>query len=310
MKRFVKGILVGGAALAATVAMTVPAGATAKAPTGPYYLALGDSLSQGYEPNANGIGVDTDNGYVDDIYNAELASTPTLQLVKLGCPGETTYTFLHGGICPFSSQISRAVKFLKKYGSQTAFVTIDIGANNVDNCVVNGAINNACVAAGFKQMGKQLPVILTDLRTADPTVPIYAMNYYDPFLAAYLTFTPGGQQEAGLSIPLSNTFNADEAAIYSAFGVTNVDVSNGPADPNIGGLSFSTGDASSALTDFSDGYTIPTPDGAIPIPNDVGGICALTYMCQPAPVGPNIHANNLGYQYIADQFLAAINPAP
>ena len=72
--------------------------APAKAPPATYYLALGDSLSQGVQPNAAGVSVMTPHGYADQVYAALHPSRPGLKLVKLGCPGETTASMINGGI--------------------------------------------------------------------------------------------------------------------------------------------------------------------------------------------------------------------
>ena len=40
----------------------------------------------------------------------------------------------------------------------------------------------------------------------------------------------------------------------------------------------------------------------IGLPTNVAAICSLTWMCAPPPVGPNIHANVLGYGLIAATF--------
>jgi lysophospholipase L1-like esterase len=269
-----------GAALAVSA---VPAAAGAQTPH--YYLALGDSLSQGYQPNSNGIGVDTDQGYVDDVYSSELANDSSLQVEKLGCPGETTKTFMDGGICPiYGSQLRAASRFLRLHGADTSFVTIDIGANNVDNCVSGLAVNLPCINKGVNQIKKQLPVILSTLEAADPGVPIYGMNYYDPFLAAYLDGS-SGQQLAALSLDLAQEVNTTLDTIYGDYNVPVADVAD----------AFGTYDNT-----FTNGDTI----GGNPVPDDVYNICALTYMCAPSPVGPNIHANPTGYQTIANAFLA------
>jgi lysophospholipase L1-like esterase len=55
--------------------------------------------------------------------------------------------------------------------------------------------------------------------------------------------------------------------------------------------------------DFSD--TAPLP-GVGTVPLNVARICGWTWMCAPAPVGPNIHANAAGYQQIAAAFEQAI----
>ncbi len=71
-------------AVASAQAAADPAPAT-------YYLALGDSLSVGYQAahtDADGNTVpagDTDQGYADDLYATLHTEQPNLQLQKLGC---------------------------------------------------------------------------------------------------------------------------------------------------------------------------------------------------------------------------------
>src|SRR5947199_2225506 len=64
-----------------------------------FYLALGDSLAQGVQPDASGASVRTGHGYADQLYAALRRGQPGLRLVKLGCPSETTATMIHGGVC-------------------------------------------------------------------------------------------------------------------------------------------------------------------------------------------------------------------
>ena len=59
-----------------------------------YYIALGDSLAAGFQP-----GGDTNQGYAYDIYNTLHVTHPSLQLINLGCDGETTTSMIMGG-CP------------------------------------------------------------------------------------------------------------------------------------------------------------------------------------------------------------------
>ena len=85
-----------------------------RAPEPTYYLALGDSLAQGVQPNASGVSVMTRDGYPDQAYAALRASRPGLKLVKLGCPGETTTSMINGGICRYrgGSQLAATVAFI------------------------------------------------------------------------------------------------------------------------------------------------------------------------------------------------------
>src|ERR1700722_20824361 len=72
-----------------------PARSRAPAPPATYYLALGDSLSQGVQPDAAGTSVETGQGYPDQLYALLRPSQPTLRLGQLGRPGETTATTNH-----------------------------------------------------------------------------------------------------------------------------------------------------------------------------------------------------------------------
>jgi len=246
-----------------------------------YYLALGDSLARGVQPDSGGADVETTQGYVDDLYALYRAEIPGLQVVKLGCPDETTTTMIHGGgRCnyPLGSQLAQAVDFLKTH--RVVLVTIDIGANNVDQCLSNG-IDEICLANGFATAQAELSDILAELRGARRGVLIVGMNYYDPFLAVWLQ-GPEGQALAAASEKLTVDFNALLGSMYGAFGVPVADVQS----------AFQT--------------TNSTPVPPLGVPVNVILVCSWTWMCAPAPVGPNIHANVVGYWVIAGSFAKVI----
>ena len=197
--------------LAAVCAMAGPASAASRpgpghAPTGPfephydYYLALGDSLGAGWQPNAvTGAGYISGQGYSDDIAANLRWTDHHLHYTDLACPGETTGSMLDGG-CPYpepyANQISAATAFLSAHRGARVLVTLDIGANNVDGCLSSSGISTSCVETGFAALSTDLPTIVADLRAAaGPRTDIYAMNYYNPFLAEWLTGS-AGQAEA------------------------------------------------------------------------------------------------------------------
>jgi len=253
-----------------------------------YYLSLGDSLAQGVQPDQNGNDQETNQGYADDLFATEQANIPGLRLVKLGCPGETTTSMIHGGVCPYHlrSQLADAALFLLTHRGRVAFVTIDIGANNVDGCINNGQIDLQCIQAGFAAAQADLPIIMKVLRfAAGWHVPIVGMSYYDPFLAAWLT-GPDGQTLAEESVQLTVQYNDLLDSIYAAAGSPVADVQG----------TFAT-------TDFTDMENLP-PFGEVPL--NVFNVCVWTWMCVPPPQGPNIHANAVGYQEIAGAFAAAL----
>src|SRR5262245_10779084 len=96
--------------------------AGADPPRTQYYLALGDSLAQGFQPIGgppDGVLADPGykQGYANELFKMVRGATPGgLRLVDLGCKGESTASMLNGGRCPYpdpsKSQLDAAVAFL------------------------------------------------------------------------------------------------------------------------------------------------------------------------------------------------------
>ena len=276
------------------------------------YLSLGDSLSQGVQPlGPSGANVVTDQGYPDQLLAIEAATHQPLNLVKMGCPGEDTTTMRFGGnpLCTYTtgSQLGDAVQFLTAHRNHMAFVTLDIGGNDLNSCASLGGPGGitfkppACIAAAFGNIKVNLTAILTQLKAADPNVLIVGMNYFNPYLAVWLR---GGFSEilAQITLGIADTLSAWLGGIYAAFGVAVADVAS----------AFST-DAF-CLSDQLIPGSIPCP-WWVPFPHppsnlaplDVVRICQWTWMCAPAPRGPNIHPNQAGYAVIATAFAPLIH---
>jgi lysophospholipase L1-like esterase len=273
-------------ALAAHHADARPAHAAA-APPASYYLSLGDSLAVGIQPNAKGQDVETTQGYADQLYTALKPGNPTLKLTKLGCPGETTTSMINGGICTYSdkTQLAQAAAFLKAHAGHVQLVTIDIGANDLNQCVVlpTTAKIIACLEKVLPVTVKNLETIVGTLRATSKTVPIIGMTYYDPELAYYLRGTAAGRQLAQASVTLASQFGKDLRQVYTHFGVP------------VASMYQAFGTSQFKATD-----TLPALGK---LPRDVALICSYTWECVASPVGPNEHANVLGYGLIADTFL-------
>ncbi len=285
------------AVAAITVAAWLPAGAQAAAPH--YYLALGDSLSQGMQPDLNGTTLDTNEGYANDLLTIEQHRVHNLALVQLGCGGDTTTSMLTGKgnskdaqllHCDRAggSQESAAERFLRAHHhkGEVPLVTVDIGANDVDSCVTATNVVS-CVTAGLSNIAANLPKILSGLRKAAPAGTTFAaMNLYDPVLGGY--FAPAGTAAnalASASLPLSKSLNATLQKGFEGGGFLTADVAD----------AFSTYDNTDMVT--WEGNQIPL---------DVARVCSWTWACQTPPSGPNIHANKNGYQVIANTFAKAI----
>jgi len=281
-------------ALALLVIVATPAGAWTSQPPGrsgdhapAYYVALGDSLAAGQQPGPDGSRTFT-GGYTGRLYDRLLKSTRTLRLVNLACSGETTDTLIAGGVCTYDdqpSQLAAAAEFLHAHRKFVRLVTIDIGANDVLRCLGGGAVNAPCLATNIQRIATNLPRILATLRAAAPQVRIVGMNYYDPFLAAWL-LGPGGKAFASASLVGIGVLNATLETAYAARGADVADVET----------AFSTFARKPLVT--------LEPFGKVPL--NVARICQWTWMCVAPPRGPDVHPNDLGYAVIAKAFVAAL----
>ncbi len=238
-------------------------------PVGPkqYYLALGDSLAFGYQPDWN-----FSHGYADDFFR-ELKTHGVQTYVNLACPGETSFTMIHGH-CPYpllrkypylGAQLDAAVNYLNVHRGAVSPVTLDIGANNLlpgidpKNCTVDGDKYNAILALLDTDLTQ---VILPKLHAAllvngEVTGDFIINNYYDPF-----------QNTCPQTIPYVQQLNQHLANDVSGYGVI-VD------------------------TFRAFGGSV-TPD-----PNT----CSYTWMCS---IFKDIHATNQGYSVIAGMFEGAV----
>src|SRR4029453_4232520 len=127
-------------AVVAVVATIVAAG-RAGADTGVrYYLSLGDSYAQGYQPIGgpwSPLGFPGYNqGYADQLLKLARDRYQQLRVGKRGCGGETTTTMIVGtpwcgpNITP-GSQLAQAKAFLETHRGEVAFVTINIGGKHL-----------------------------------------------------------------------------------------------------------------------------------------------------------------------------------
>jgi len=150
---------VAAVAVVGALAMAPPAGA-ANVVTGSTYLAIGDSLSYGYHQKQFGEelakkgyaeATNYEEGFVNDFGSYLKVQQPKLQIVNLGCPGETSETAIKGsgtpGYCaggptgspfpyPFlhhpythGSQLEEAEAILKE-NPNVSPISVELGAND------------------------------------------------------------------------------------------------------------------------------------------------------------------------------------
>jgi len=236
-----------------------------------HYLALGDSLAFGYQPNG-----DFTHGYVNDLFQT-LQSEGTKDVKDLGCPSESSSTFINGGICsyphPFTSQLQAAVAYLQANAGKVSPVTLDIGVNDVkpdltitpNGCTVSSNFGTDLATLNHNLKDIILPALQNAL-TVDGRVTgsIVMMNYYNPF-------------------PNCLT-NPDFATAFTEFDT----------------------DLATDVNGFGSIVDVLGAFGGITTPN----LCTYTWICgnPPSPTGPDIHPRDLGYMVIANTFAAALPP--
>lgn len=264
-----------------------------------YYLSLGTSLSVGVQPNGGGTPLPTGDGYADQLFDAikadfEAAGTQPreLRLVKLGCPGETLDDMINGGNCPYiaGSQLDAAVDFLADNGDRVHLVTVDMGANDFRNggCITDTA-DITCATDVSIQIGNDLTTVLNALQNAAAAnVTFVGMNYYNPYLSSWLD-GPEGQV---LAVASSLAVAVATDALNTTFGAAGMPVAD-----------VATAFASDDFVNMVP-TELPAPNDMLPV--SVANICSFTYQCDPAPVGPDIHANVAGYSVIANAFVAVL----
>jgi lysophospholipase L1-like esterase len=228
-----------------------------------HYLALGDSLAFGYQPD-----FDFFHGYADDFFK-NLQSHGVKSLANMGCPGESSVTFINGG-CPhpylrkypyLGSQLNAALSYLHAYAGHVSPVTLDIGSNDLlpdfdpSTCTLNVSAFTADLATLDYNLKVRILPALQDALTVHGrlTGDLVMMNYYDPY-----------QNRCPTLISYVQTVNSHLASDVSGFGII-VDV--------FGAFG---------------GAATPNPH-----------ICTYTWMCS---IFKDIHATDTGYSVIATTF--------
>jgi lysophospholipase L1-like esterase len=254
----------------------------------PLYLALGDSLAAGLQPDRYGRDRPTKQGYADVVARSLARSHPGLIHRTLSCGGATAVTLVRGGSgCQprhEPSQLERAEDLLAAH-PETVLVTVNIGDNDMEACIDgdDGSADSACLKRGEARVRRYLPEIARRLRAAaPPTARIVGLVDYDQFLSLWLD-GPRGRAAARRSLSTIGSLNALMSGIYRRAGIEVAD----------GGKRF-------ASTDLVHLRRLPG-HGSVPVA--VYNICTLTWACSPAPIGHDDHARPAGYYQLAQSIL-------
>jgi lysophospholipase L1-like esterase len=236
-----------------------------------YYLALGDSLAYGIQPDKVDRGLPPsgfDTGYVDVFATRLRTLAPKIRVVNYGCPGESTVTFVKGG-CPWlagghalhdtfrGSQLGAALTFLGAHRGQVSPVTLTLGAND-ESAVFASCRDIACIRArapkATAQYASRLRSILGRLRAAAPTADLIVTGLWDTNDLSHLR----------LGDPLFKTANSVIAGVVRG--------EHGR---------------------FADVFPIFNPQGSLA--REKARVCALTFICSRG----DGHPTDAGYRAIA-----------
>ncbi len=235
-----------------------------------YSMAVGDSLSFGFQPN-----LDFTEGFADDL-GSDLHKVYGSSTVNFACARESTTTMISGG-CPgrfilhesyTSAQLDAAVAFIERHSGFISPVTLEIGANDVlpdfDQATCTPVAN---YLADLATMDHNLTTtILPRLQNALTTSTghqagdLVLLNYYNPFA-----------RQCPNSTDFVHLINDHLAADATQFRVPVVDVYAA-----FGGDAF--------MADH---------------------ICDLTWICDPQ--FHDIHPTTAGYHLIAQAIESALN---
>jgi lysophospholipase L1-like esterase len=271
-------------ALCGSLVATMATTATAAPKKTMYYVALGDSYAEGYQPGYTDNS-ETLHGYVNQV-DALLSKKQKLTLENFGCGGATSTSILNTVGCnalatngvayPTTTQAQAAINFITAHPGQIGLITISIGGNDFDVCV-NASDPISCVGTSMPQMKTNIETLASELRTAaGSSVPMIATTYPDSVLGAWV-HAPANQSLASESVfAFKAIINPYLSQAYAASNVVFVDVTT----------------ATGAYTALSKTTTLK-PYGKIP--KAVALVCTYTWFCAKG----DIHPTPAGYKFIA-----------
>lgn len=259
-------------AMTGASAASAPAASTSAAPTRKRttpYLALGDSVTAGYQPEK---GVAPQGGYVGVVRSGLARRGAPVASTNLACVGETTtMLLLGGGRCTYAagSQLAQAERFLRANRS-TRLITVSVGANDLLACRQGDDVSVSCGIRTAKRAGENLDTTLRRLRKAAPKARIVVLEYYNPYLALKLD----GQRLAAINSTLGQQrLNSEIGRVAARRGA------------KVARVSTAFGSTDTRRT------SVP---GRGTLPRNLANICSWTWMCSKG----DIHPNDTGYGVI------------
>jgi lysophospholipase L1-like esterase len=242
-----------------------------------YYLALGDSVTYGFQSWKLAAGFPPerfDTGYVDGFAARLRELRSGIEVVNYGCPGETTTSFVTGP-CLFTSlgyalhndfegsQLQAAREFLHAHPGQVSPITVTLWGGDVREFVASCGGDFGCIQAEapaeIPRIASRLASILRALRTEATAAEIIVTGPWNTNLGFFAATDP--------------LFQALNAAMSEA------SVASGAR--------------------FADLFPVFNPQGDPDA--ETAAICAFTLLC----TDEHSHPSDPGYRAIADVVFGA-----
>lgn len=265
-----------GLALLTALAASAASGPVYQAPQA-YYLALGDSIAYGFQPNKPKAAPPSafDSGYVDLFVAGLRKLSPKIQVVNYGCPGESTRTFAAGG-CEGrgdvkalhdsfkGAQLDAALAFLRAHSGEVGPVTLTLFGNDwfpvvFERCKGKLTCIRKRAPGEIASFESRLTSILSRLRAAAPTTEIIVTGAWN--------IDPGSLEQ------LRSVYRSLDSAIARA--------------------------AAKSRSRFADTLPVFNPTGSPRAQR--ARLCALSFVCSKG----DPHPTDAGYRAIAGTVTAA-----
>lgn len=257
------------------------------------YVSVGDSYAAGFQPE----GYPTDHGFADEVTRRLAPGPRAVQLVNLGCPGITARGIVADVGCashdsaphtlayPGMTQLQALESTLASHRGVVRFVTVIAGANDLERCFADAEAVR-CARATVPGVRDDLATVLATVRRAAPDARIVGLTYPDVYLGLLLTGSASDAARARQSVAVfRDVLNPALREVYTAAGAAFVDVTaqGGAYEPE-------------TVTAEQQGRTVP---------RSVAVVCAYSHFCESG----DVHPDDAGYNWYADQVLAAVDGA-
>lgn len=160
----------------------VPVAGQAPVGSQPWFLAIGDSVTSGFTVDPSRAGVNS--AWPLQLQPLLAASGRDWSVYDTACPSERTATYFT--LCPgrasvpflaTTSQHDAAMAAITAHRATLKAIFVDLGSNDL----LDGERHGATVAQMSAALTTALTRIVTELRSAAPSVPVILCNFYDPF---------------------------------------------------------------------------------------------------------------------------------